>query len=223
MDRLGTQERRANLFESTDIRRCRQRQQQERQLEIKYTNRNASRTIWGHGYGWFSASFGPFRRFSGGDSKMDRLFLSHPWLAPHLSAFGENVALGEGLRWLQELETRKLERDAEASRIQRAVITFVNEGNLLPHGSRITHVSSERVEIVDGHRSRIAAGEISDGYRSILSLTLELMRLLFWAFGTETVLQAIDTGAGTIALPGVVAIDEVDAHIHPSWQQRIGD
>ena len=29
--------------------------------------------------------------------------------------------------------------------------------------------------------------------------------------------------AGTVTLPGVVAIDEVDAHLHPAWQQRIGD
>ena len=154
---------------------------------------------------------------------MERLFVSHPSLAPHLSAFGENIALGEGLLWLRELETKKLERDDEAAEIQRAVIAFINEAGLLPHGARITDVSSERVEIVDGHGSRNPVEEMSDGYRSILSLTLELMRLLFWAFGTENALKAIDIDAGTIALPGVVAIDEIDAHLHPAWQQCIGD
>ena len=49
------------------------------------------------------------------------------------------------------------------------------------------------------------------------------MRLMFWAFGTDTVLDGIDTDSGTIALPGVVTIDEIDAHLHPAWQQRIGD
>ena len=29
--------------------------------------------------------------------------------------------------------------------------------------------------------------------------------------------------AGTVDLPGVVAIDEIDAHLHPQWQQNIGD
>ena len=29
--------------------------------------------------------------------------------------------------------------------------------------------------------------------------------------------------AGRITLPGVVAIDEVDAHLHPEWQARIGE
>ena len=52
---------------------------------------------------------------------------------------------------------------------------------------------------------------MSDGYRSILSLTFELMRLLFSTFYVKTALDAINTTAGTIALPGVVAIDEIDA------------
>ena len=198
----------------------------ERQATITFPDshaRYAERTIWGGGYGWFSASFGPFRRFTGGDLGMERLFVSHPLLAPHLSAFGENVALGESLLWLQDLEIKKLEKDDEAEEIQRTVITFINEAGLLPHGARIANVSSERVDIVDGHGFRVAVEEMSDGYRSILSLTFELMRLMFWAFGTDTALDGIDTGAGTISLPGVVTIDEIDAHLHPAWQQRIGD
>jgi len=157
---------------------------------------------------------------------MERLFVSHPLLAPHLSAFGENVALGESLLWLQDLEIKKLAKDdeaEEAEEIQKAVITFINEAGLLPHGARIANVSPERVDIVDGHGFQVAVEEMSDGYRSILSLTFELMRLMFWAFGTDTALDGIDTDAGTIDLPGVVAIDEIDAHLHPAWQQRIGD
>ena len=196
---------------------------QDRRLDIKFTNHYAARTIWGTGFGWFSASFGPFRRFSGGDPKMDRLFMSHPLLAPHLSAFGEDVALGESLLWLQDLATRGLEGDGEAEKTQGAVIDFINQSGLLPHESHIAKVSSEQVEIVDGHGSRISIDEMSDGFRSVLSLTLELMRLLFRTFGTTTVLKTVEAGKGTIPLPGVVAIDEVDTHLHPTWQQRIGD
>ena len=182
-----------------------------------------SRTIWGDGYGWFSASFGPFRRFTGGDPEIDRLFVTHPRLAPHLSAFGENVALRESLLWLQDLEVKKLEKNREAEATQGAVISFINESDLLPHGARIAGVTSERVEIVDGHGARIAVEEMSDGYRSILSLTFELIRLMFRTFGSGTALEGIDSSAGTISLPGVVAIDEIDAHLHPAWQQQIGD
>ena len=193
------------------------------QATIEYTGRYAARTIWGGGDGWFSASFGPFRRFTGGDPEMDRLFVTHPRLASHLSAFGENVALRESLLWLQDLQVKKLEKDHEAEKIQDTVISFINEADLLPHGARIKGVTSERVEIVDGRRARVAIEEMSDGYRSILSLTFELMRLMFRAFGAEKVLKEIDASTGTISLPGVVTIDEIDAHLHPAWQQGIGD
>ena len=199
-------------------------QQNGGQLSIEFSSRRyANRTVWGSGSGWFSCSFGPFRRFSGADLEMDRLYVTHPRLAPHLSAFGENVSLGESLRWLRDLQIRRLEHDAEAEKIQSAVIDFINGANLLPHGARISGVSSEQVQVVDGFGSQVAVQEMSDGYRSILSLTFELMRLLFSAFGTDTALNGIDMKAGTITLPGVVAVDEIDAHLHPGWQQLIGD
>lgn len=193
------------------------------QATLEFFHQYASRTLWGDGYGWFSASFGPFRRFSGGDPETGRLFVTHPRLAPHLSAFGENIALRESLLWLQELQVKRLEDDDQAGAIQDAVLSFINEAGLLPHGARIAGVTSDRVEIVDGHGSQVAIEEMSDGYRSILSLTFELMRLMFQAFGTEKALGQIDASAGAISLPGVVSIDEIDAHLHPAWQQQIGD
>lgn len=189
---------------------------------ISFSGPFTKRTIWGGGSGWFSASFGPFRRFSGGDPTMDRLYHSHPRLAPHLSAFGEAVALNESLRWLRDLHVRALEADTQAAAIKDAVVSFVNSSDLLPHGTRIDDVTSERVAVVDGRNSSLAIEEMSDGYRSILSLTLELLRLMFSAFGTSAALAGIDAQEGIVNLPGVVAIDEVDAHLHPSWQQRIG-
>ena len=194
-----------------------------RHAAVKFSGRFANRTVWGDGDGWFSASFGPFRRFSGGDREMDRLYVTHPRLAAHLSAFGENIALRESLLWLQDLQVMTLEGDSEAKAIQSAVISFVNESDLLPHGAYIAGVTSERVEIVDGHGTQVSVEEMSDGYRSILSLTFELMRLMFWSLWTEAALDRIDVASGTIELPGVVAIDEIDAHLHPAWQKRIGD
>ena len=184
---------------------------------------HADRTVWGGGNGWFSASFGAFRRFSGSDPEMDRLYLTNPGLAAHLSAFGENVALGESLRWLCDLQVKNLEGDGGAEKIKRAVVSFVDGSGLLPHGARIDEVTSERVTVADGRGVRVSVEDMSDGYRSILSLTFELMRLLFTTSGAEAALSSIDRDAATVALPGVVAIDEVDAHLHPGWQKRIGD
>ena len=188
-----------------------------------FDGNHADRTVWGGGSGWFSASFGAFRRFSGSDPEMDRLYLTHPGLAAHLSAFGENVALGESLRWLCDLQVKTLEGDGEAGKIKDAVVSFVDGSGLLPHGARIDEVTSERVTVADGRGVRVSVEDMSDGYRSILSLTFELMRLLFTTSGAEAALASIDRDAAKIMLPGVVAIDEIDAHLHPGWQQRIGD
>lgn len=190
---------------------------------IEFSSDSGQRTVWGGGGGWFSASFGPFRRFSGGDPQMDRLYHSHPRLAPHLSAFGDDVALGECLRWLRDLHVGALEDESHAAETRDAVIAFVNHSGLLPHGSRIDGVTSEQVTIADGRNTRLSVEEMSDGYRSILSLTLELLRLMFEAYGADTALSGIDQERGTVSLPGVVLIDEVDAHLHPLWQHRVGD
>jgi AAA domain-containing protein len=74
------------------------------------------RHLWGAGSGWFSASYGPFRRFTGGDEDYEKLFSTNPRLARHLSVFDESVALTEGLRWLQRLQFKKLEGDPEGAR-----------------------------------------------------------------------------------------------------------
>lgn len=192
-------------------------------IATKFSGGFVDRTIWGVGLGWFSASFGPFRRFTGGDKDYERLFYSNPRLAAHLSAFGENVALTECLRWLQDLHIRSLEEDPEAKRIRGQVLEFLNNASLLPHGARIEDVTSQEVVMIDGEGCRIPVEQMSDGYRSILSLTFELIRQMFVVYGTDTVLEAMDVNSGRIALPGVVAIDEIDAHLHPAWQKRIGE
>ena len=191
--------------------------------EIRFQKQkgHAGRTVWGSGGGWFSASFGPFRRFLGGDPEVDRLYFSHPRLAPHLSALGEHVALGESLRWLRELQTRALEGDEQAARTKDAVVDFINGAELLPYGTQIDDVSSTQVTMIDGQGARVAMEEMSDGYRSILSMTIELLRLMSHVYTRH--LASSLTDAGTVDLPGVVAIDEVDAHLHPQWQARIGE
>ena len=183
----------------------------------------ADRTIWGGGSGWFSASFGPFRRFSGGDKEYDRLFVSNPGLAPHLSAFGEDVALGEALRWLQELQFKAYERHPGSMRLLDGLLDFMRRSELLPHGAEIDEITSGAVMFKDGAGTRVPVEQLSDGFRSVLSMTFEVLRGMVMAYGGETVVASLDSAATAIRLPGVVAIDEVDAHLHPTWQKRIGD
>ena len=180
------------------------------------------RSIWGTNAGWFSASFGPFRRFTGGDQAYDRLFFSNPRLAPHLSAFGEDVALTEGLRWLRELRVRQLESSPEEGHLLEHLIRFLNSSELLPHGAKISEVRSEEIVITDANGARVIVEQLSDGYRSVLSMIFEILRQMTRSYGVDTVVDALNIARSSVDLPGVVATDEVDAHLHPSWQRDIG-
>ncbi|WP_028526965.1 AAA family ATPase [Runella limosa] len=176
---------------------------------------------WGHGNGWFSVAYGPFRRFAGGNPEWAKVFYSQPKLGAHLSVFGEDVALTEALEWLVKLNYQVLEQKEEGDIIDD-IKKLVNSPNFLPHSAIIDSISSEGVIFKDGYGTTVHVNQMSDGYRSILSLTFELIRQLIRIYGANTVFRTIRKGNMVIDLPGVVLIDEVDAHLHPTWQTKIG-
>lgn len=168
--------------------------------------------------GWFCASYGPFRRFSGG-SRENEVF--DPRVARHLTAFGEDAALTECLDWLKDLKFKSLEENP-AGDLLEDVKRFINEGHLLPHDTVLEKVSSDAVLFRDGNGCLISVEQLSDGYRSMLSMTFELIRQMTVAYGPDLVFERIRAGEMKIDLPGVVLIDEIDAHLHPTWQRRVG-
>lgn len=179
-------------------------------------------------HGFYSASFGPFRRFTGGNRDHEHLFKSARRLARHLTIFGEDVALTESLGWLRDLYLRHLDSGHRGKRAESAqfhglldrVIHFVNESGLLPDGVRMEGVTYDEVIFVDAAGTDLPVLDLSDGYRSVLSMAFELLRQLTEAYPGFDIFDPQDPSK--VWLPGVVLIDEVDVHLHPSWQRRIG-
>jgi predicted ATPase len=169
--------------------------------------------------GLFSCSYGPFRRFSGGDKDYQDSFKSYPRLTAHLSIFGEKVALTECLDWLQQLRFKQLEKKEEGN-LLTSIIEFVNQSDFLPFHARIKDISSDGVTFIDGNNCELPVEELSDGYRSILSMIFDLIRQLVRVYGFDQVFDPNDPTK--IIAPGVVLIDEIDVHLHPTWQRRIG-
>ncbi len=180
---------------------------------------NPNHNLWKHWQGWFRAAYGPFRRFSGGEQEIEKIFSTNPRLAALLTIFGENVALTECLKWLQELKFKQLEQKPEGA-LLNCIIKFVNQEGFLPHHAQLTEITSKGVFFVDGEGNQLRVEELSDGYRSILSLTFELIRQMAQSYGPDRIFEP-ETSSKIIA-PGVVLIDEIDAHLHPTWQRRIG-
>jgi predicted ATPase len=183
------------------------------QATLTGTPPSAERLAWGTGRGWFSASFGPARRLAGGSGDYQRIFFSNPRAARHLSAFSEEVALSEALEWL--IDRKRAGQDHQVE----SIIGFINSSELLPHGVRLASVTDRTLLFEDGEGVSIDVRELSDGYRSVLSLTLEMLRQMDLAYGLDSM---FDDAQCVVRAPGVVLIDEVDAHLHPSWQETVG-
>ncbi len=173
-------------------------------------------------YADFLAAYGPFRRFTGGDAEWVKSFKTHPRLQSVLTLFDERAALSDALEWLKDLwvRARTQQPTPPEAAFLAELLSFINETGFLPEGVTIEEPDADGVWCRDGNGLRVPAIELSDGYRSVLSLALDLLRRLSAEHGYDKVFATSPTRH--VALGGIVLIDEVDAHLHPRWQQRIG-
>jgi hypothetical protein len=171
-----------------------------------------------HLHSLFSAGFGPFRRLTGGDGEYEQQLRQFPRMARHMSLFNERIAFSDSLEWLMKLDRKKLE-DPRNGVFLDNLTTFVNQDGFLPNGMWLRRIGSDSIEVMDGAGWEGVIEDLSDGYRSILSMTFELIRQLAEHWGLDRV---FNKDSSAVLASGIVLIDEVDAHLHPSWQRRIG-
>lgn len=161
--------------------------------------------------GWLACGYGPFRRLSGGSQDADRILYSGRKSARFVTLFREDAALTNATEWLIKLHNTGREGDTASQRALTVVKKAFSE-SLLPEPSEL-QVDARSAQLRVGGGSPITFRNLSDGYRSMLALGIDLLRWLIAAFPDS------DTPENC---PGVVVIDELDAHLHPAWQQRIG-
>lgn len=172
-------------------------------------------------YGGFLAAYGPFRRFTGGDPEWLKSFSAHPRTQRVVTLFEERAALSDALEWLKDLWVRaKTIKDAPEKSFLDRLLRFINGTGFLPPDVELLQPDADGVWCRDGAGRRVPVIDLSDGYRAALSLTLDLVRHLAMEHGHAKVFPR--KAATAITLPGIVLIDEPDAHLHPTWQQRIG-
>jgi predicted ATPase len=171
--------------------------------------------------GYFSISFGPYRRFENGSGEYASVSQTKPRLAPHLSAFKSSATFPHTLEWVRQIYTESLE-DKSNDKLEK-LKALVNSPGFLPNGYQLSEVSSKGIFFSDGNQNKVSLSALSDGYRSVLSIALELVHQLERSFGANIVFGGLDVNEPRIDLPGIVLIDEVDIHLHPSWQAKIGE
>jgi hypothetical protein len=133
--------------------------------------------------------------------------------------FDEDVSLVEGVGWLIEQHLYRLEGRHGAEETLNSALEIIGDG-MLPDGYQVSNVDSDGLWI-RRHNSEFPLRQMSDGYRTVTALVVDIIRQMSIAF--ETLRITYHDNRPTLAYPGVVLVDEVDAHLHVSWQKNIGD
>ncbi|AUX32017.1 MULTISPECIES: AAA family ATPase [Sorangium] len=173
--------------------------------------------------GWLVCAYGAFRRFTGGAE--DDLTYEPGRAGRVASLFRESVALKRDLDWLPRLYARSLDTHApDAPRAQQEYqIVRKLLDQLLPSPVQISDVDTQKVYFSAPGATRVDLLELSDGYRSFLALVMDLLRQMTDVFeGVAGLVEQGEGGALSVRADGVVLVDEVDLHLHPTWQREIG-
>ena len=174
--------------------------------------------------GWFCAAYGPFRRLTG-----TGLYEQNPQQLDRGAAlrtlFEEKSALTEAFDWLLAVHLRGLENRPGFGALKAGVVRLLNQ-ELLPGDYRIEEVDSDGMWLRRQGDSGPEGGatelrQMSDGQRTVVALVLDIIRQMHAAYGS-LVFEERDDGTVVLSHPGVVLIDEIDAHLHMTWQKHIG-
>lgn len=171
--------------------------------------------------GWFSAGYGPMRRLTGSSSDSVRLSLGRGAVSRFVTLFREDAALSESETWLKTAHSRWLEtQDSAQKDFLDNISEFLSDG-LLPGGMKITRVTVDDVFISDPEGLELPMRDISDGCRGVYATVLDLVHGMSTVYGSTDLFKRDQNGRVIVDKPGVVLIDEIEAHLHPSWQRDI--
>ncbi|MEA3308746.1 MAG: AAA family ATPase [Chloroflexota bacterium] len=176
--------------------------------------------------GWISCGYGPFRRVYGFSN--ETATIQDPLQKRFITLFNEGASLHECERWLKELE-RKAIKSKQGSRqrqdlgeAQQVICGLLPGVGKISIGKSVADSNEDRVIFWYGNDSEDAThreeffslDNLSDGYRSMFALIIDM---LSWFLTLRT-----DSSIPLHEVPGVVLIDEIDAHLHPLWQTQAG-
>ena len=160
--------------------------------------------------GWLSCGYGPFRRLSGGSEFANNIVAKGRRAARFVTLFREDAAVTNAAEWIMALHNESRD-DRESAKALECVRSALKE-KLFPESVELI-VDSKKVQLKRTGQEACSFQDLSDGYRSMLSLSVDLLRWLTKAYPDEPEVMNCS---------GVVLIDELDTHLHPTWQREIG-
>jgi hypothetical protein len=161
------------------------------------------------------------RRLTGSSSESLRFSLDQGCVGRFVTLFREDAALSESETWLKTNYSRLLEsHKPELKELLDGVGSLLSD-NLLPSGMKISKTTVDHVFVQDGRNLELPMRDISDGCRGVYATVLDLVHGMFMIYGIEGLFGKDASGRPIVNMPGVVLIDEIEAHLHPSWQRDI--
>jgi hypothetical protein len=170
-----------------------------------------------HG-GPFFVGYGPFRHLGNTASRRPSRARLSKRAYQVASLFDETVQLADAIDWLIDQHLYQLEEREGAADLLYLVMTLLSDG-LLPDGFEVRRIDSDGLWVSD-NGVVFPLREMSDGYRTVTALVVDIIREM-WSVYPELTLHR-HNGVATLPYSGVILIDEVDAHLHVSWQKKIG-
>ena len=163
------------------------------------------------GKGWFAVGYGAFRRLTRSSQILVPSLEHQARYTNFTTQFDESKPLSAFEQWLVYLDYRIAKENDEASRKQKDLgVEAINR--VLPQGATFDSVRSDGNILFSIHGQKVPTIALSDGYRSVLAFVGDLVWRLLLAFPeSDTPLEE----------HGVVLIDELDIHLHPTWQRDI--
>jgi energy-coupling factor transporter ATP-binding protein EcfA2 len=170
--------------------------------------------------GWFSCGYGPFRRISAPKENVEQIQKTKD-TERFATLFFEGATLSEVDPWLTQLRFQQLEGSKSAGDQLDSFLDLVRD-SLLPDGFFVDRVDSQGLWLKDSNGVELSWFDMSDGHRVAVTLVADIVRHMIATFGLEGLYGRDEAGKIFIKRSGVVLIDEIDAHLHPSWQREIG-
>ncbi|MDP8240963.1 MAG: ATP-binding protein [Candidatus Hatepunaea meridiana] len=161
--------------------------------------------------GWFAVGYGAFRRLTRSSQIIIPSLEQQARYTNFITQYNEDQPLSAFERWLVYLEFRIVkDNDHDAKRYKELGIAAINK--VLPDGVEFDSINSEARILFRIGNQKVPTIALSDGYRSILALSGDLI----WRL-----IQAFPESDDPLKEEGVVLIDELDIHLHPTWQRDI--
>lgn len=166
-------------------------------------------------------AYGSNRRLLGTGPEAQKLSDGSSEIGRVANLFREDVSLAESVNWLrEEVYLRRLEGSTSHADLEKTVLALLDDG-LLPDGTKVESVDSEGLWVLQ-NGLRLNLRELSDGYRTVAALVLDIVRHLHGAYGDLSIERSGRRKKVRVLNEAVVLIDEIEMHLHVSWQRRIG-